>query len=300
MGKTLRDMVEGYSKSHEFVFLGRNIDLTDRFAFDQLIFNAKPDCIVHLAARVGGITDNANNQKEFLETNLLINTNVISVADKYRVPTLSMSSSCCYPLYSEKSYPLTEDRFYIGNFEKTNYTYALAKSCMMKQVELSSNKHICIIPCNLFGKFDHFGRPGAHIVPDVVSKLIRAEKAGEKELHLLGNGSPLRQFCAASDVSKVIYDLVRSIDDWGDIGRFVNVGPQRNISIREATKIIGERIAPGITIKFGNDTKYNGVSRKDIDDSKLQKYYGGNFKYRTFESVIDEIAQEKQSIARVI
>ena len=274
------------------------VDLT---RFDEVydyFLSEEADYIVHLAARVGGITDNANNQKEFLETNLLINTNVIKVADQFKIPTISLSSSCCYPVYFQNVYPLKEEQFYIGNFEKTNYTYALAKACMMKQIELSENRHVCIIPCNLIGKHDHFGQKGSHFVPSMITKLLTAKREGKKKIELLGDGTPVRQFCDVRDVCELITKLLRSDESvWRDLGKFVNIGPQRSLTIKEAAEIIRDKVAPDIQIKFAGGL--NGIMRKDISDAKLQEHYRTfydepyDFEYYSFEETIDGIINDQ-------
>lgn len=278
-------------------FSSRDVDLTNN-GLEPVIKSYSPDMIVHLASRVGGITDNANNQKEFLEENLLINTHVIKTVDEFKIPCISLSSSCCYPVHYEHSYPLKEDDFYIGDFEDTNFTYALAKACMMKQIKLSTNRHICLIPCNLVGPHDHFDSKSAHFVPSMINKLLLAQKEGKEKITLLGDGTALRQFCYVGDVCRLIFNLSLSTDSWDNLGRFVNVGPQRNLSIAEAARIIRDRFAPGVDIEFDGDTRYNGVHRKDISDERLQNHYQtfygepSSFDYTPFEEIIDELYED--------
>lgn len=313
VGKHLQHEIEtfrGGNKNYDVMYLGSTARLQDRDLFEQICRSFKPHCVIHLAGRVGGITDNANNQKEFLETNLLINTNVIRTVDKLRIPTVSLSSSCCYPVYPQDRYPLKEDDFYIGNFEPTNYTYALAKACMMKQIELSDNQHVCLIPCNLIGKFDHYGSPKSHFVPAMITKLVQAQREGKKKITLLGDGNSCRQFCDAGDIAELIVDrVVKNREDWEDFGRFVNVGPQRQLSIKDAAEIIRNQFAPDIEIEFDGDPKYNGIRRKDINDAKLQSYFGRiedphrpgsgagyEYEYTTFEESIKIIANDKNIV----
>ena len=56
----------------------KDCNLVDRFECNSYFRNIMPDAIVHLAARVGGIKDNANHQAEFYYKNIMINTNVIN------------------------------------------------------------------------------------------------------------------------------------------------------------------------------------------------------------------------------
>ena len=47
----------------------KDCDLTDKDAFFEYLQANKPDVIIHLAARVGGIKDSVNNQADFLYLN---------------------------------------------------------------------------------------------------------------------------------------------------------------------------------------------------------------------------------------
>jgi GDP-L-fucose synthase len=291
-------------------FTSKDVDLREFSEFKSILDWQRPSYVVHLAGRVGGITDNANNQKEFLETNLAINTNVIRAVDELKIPTISLSSSCCYPLYEQDKYPVSESDFHIGNFEKTNYTYALAKASMMKQIELSNNQHICYIPCNLVGKHDHFGKAGAHFVPAMIAKLLQAKQEGKEKIRLLGTGKSLRQFMYVGDLCDIIRGtLFNNKAAWEERGRFVNVGPQRNLSIKEASEIIRDKFAPELEIEFDGRYEYDGIYRKDISDAKFQSYYaniedphrpgvagGYDFEYTDFEEMVDILKNENLSI----
>ena len=72
LGKTLRKIKPNY------IYLNsKDLDLTD-YASTKLYFDKEnPDIIIHLAAKVGGIKDNATRPYEFISLNNKINTSVI-------------------------------------------------------------------------------------------------------------------------------------------------------------------------------------------------------------------------------
>lgn len=298
VGNNLRRALHG----HCLMPLDSSTDLTNSNSIKALLQKSMPDIIVHLAGRVGGITDNANNQKEFLESNLLINTNVIKAADEKEIPVISLSSSCCYPMYPQEKYPLKEYHFKFGDFEPTNFAYAVAKGCMMKQIDLSSNKHVCIIPCNLIGKHDHFNSKGAHFVPSIIRKLKLARANGDESIRLLGDGSAMRQFCDVQDLCEIIKYMIDYKSALDSAPKFMNFGPKNNITIKEAAETIRNIFAPEIDITFDDDPKYNGIARKDIDDSNFQAWYCSEqelyldyfpaYEYTSFAETITELANE--------
>jgi GDP-L-fucose synthase len=279
-------------------FTSKDVDLTNGEEFEAILKTYKPQYVIHLAGRVGGITDNMNNQKEFLEQNILVNTNVIKAVDKFNIPTISLSSSCCYPRYDNISdYPLTEDKYYLGQFEQTNYTYALAKAVMMEQIHLSSNRHVCIAPCNLIGPHDHFNSSGSHFVPAMIRKLVTAQREGKKKIQLLGTGESCRQFMDVRDLCEfILYFPYWSWDRWDKCDKLINIGPQRQMTIKEAATIIRDKFAPEVEIEFDNNYKFNGVYRKDISDEKLTKVLGREFEYTPFEDTIDYLRNDKNLV----
>ena len=61
----------------------RDYDLTNQIEVESMFIKYKPDIVIHLAAKVGGIIDNINHPVTHLDDNLLINTLVLKYAYKY-------------------------------------------------------------------------------------------------------------------------------------------------------------------------------------------------------------------------
>ena len=75
------------------IFIGsREYDLTKKLDVRNMFAKYKPDTVIHLAAKVGGIQDNIAHPVEFLQDNLLINSNVVLEAQKYNVKKLFSES----------------------------------------------------------------------------------------------------------------------------------------------------------------------------------------------------------------
>ena len=81
------------------------LDLQDKAQTQRYIRNTKPDCIIHLAAKVGGIAASVADPVGFYAQNELININVIYSALEEQVPyLLNLASSCMYPANRESLY----------------------------------------------------------------------------------------------------------------------------------------------------------------------------------------------------
>ena len=102
-------------------------DLTDFGECMDLLVGYKPDAVVHLAARVGGIKENADNPAEFFLTNVSMNTNIVEACRKSGVKRLLSSlSTCAYPDVVS-SYPYAEKDILSGPPAKTNLPYGFSK-----------------------------------------------------------------------------------------------------------------------------------------------------------------------------
>ena len=56
----------------------KDCDLTDINCVGGLMSKYQPDVVIHLAARVGGILDNVRYPVEYLEQNVMMNTNILN------------------------------------------------------------------------------------------------------------------------------------------------------------------------------------------------------------------------------
>ena len=104
----------------------KDCDLRNARSTRKIIEAYRPDAIIHLAAKVGGIKANMENLGDFYRENILINTNVLESAHINNVKkVVSLLSTCIYP--NEVTYPLTEEQIHNGPPHRSNYAYAYAK-----------------------------------------------------------------------------------------------------------------------------------------------------------------------------
>jgi len=230
---------------HEIVAPTREeVDLLDRFAVADVIRAVRPGLIVHAAGRVGGIAANQGDQAGFLSENLTMGVNLLTEAVEQGVPRfLNISSSCIYP--RDAPNPLREEALFSGPPEPTNEGYALAKLTVLRLGELLSRQHggfrcVSLIPCNLYGRWDHFEPERSHLVPAVVRKLHDAKVAGHSEVDIWGDGSARREFMLASDLAGFVAAAVVRFED---LPERVNVGVGRDHSVNEyyeaAARVVG-------------------------------------------------------------
>src|SRR5262245_24157729 len=110
----------------------RDYDLVEREACRRLVKDARPDLVLHLAARVGGIGANRENPGSFFFDNLMMGVQLIEecrLAGVEKVVTLG--TICSYPKFTPV--PFREDDVWDGYPEETNAPYGLAKKMLLVQ-----------------------------------------------------------------------------------------------------------------------------------------------------------------------
>ena len=138
---------------HDLVLVGSEYNLTSPSCTSKMLTDHKPDAIIHLAAKVGGVKGNTDYVADFFHQNILINTNLLHIAKEYNVEkVVSLLSTCIYP--DKVSYPLTEDQMHNGEPHISNFGYAYAKRMLevhSRAIRQQYNlKYITAVPNNLY------------------------------------------------------------------------------------------------------------------------------------------------------
>ena len=100
----------------EIIGVGRqDFDLLKAGQSEAMLSDIKPDAIVHLAARVGGIIVNKKYPADFFYQNVTINTALFHAAYKSGVEKLlTLMGGCSYP--AKASSPIGEDQMRLSCF----------------------------------------------------------------------------------------------------------------------------------------------------------------------------------------
>jgi GDP-L-fucose synthase len=261
------------TEEHEIIAPARkDLDLLDRPSILNSLVNFKPDFVIHCAGRVGGIQANMANPVAFLRDNTDIGLNVIEASLKAGVTNfINLGSSCMYPRKAEN--PLREDEILKGELEPTNEGYALAKIVAAKFCEYiakenDSKNYKTIIPCNLYGRHDHFDPDTSHLIPSVIRKLHDAKMDGRGVIDIWGDGSARREFMYAEDLADFIFF---AIDNFERMPQNLNLGLGHDYSINEYYTAIASVI--GYSGQFENDlSKPVGMRQKIVDITELKQF----------------------------
>jgi len=275
VGKHLKDILP------EAIYISsKDFDLTNMDRVHAMMDFFRPKIVIHLAARVGGIMDNINYPVDYLEENILMNTNLLKKCHEFNVDrVISILSTCIYPDVLE-TYPMKEEDLFNGPPTPTNFSYGFAKRCMAAHIDSYvkqyDKKWSYLIPCNLYGEYDKYEEHNSHFVSALIRKIYEAND----EIEMWGTGKPLRQFMYGGDLARVIKYMIDN-----DIVDNFNVAPKEVYSIDEITNI-GKKACEKdkIVVNYDN-TKPDGQFRKDVDSSKLLSVLE-NFEFTTLEEGI--------------
>ena len=247
----------------------KDYDLTSEIHVYQMFNNIKPNIVIHLAAKVGGIMDNITYPADYFDKNIIMNTLMLKWAQQLNVERfIGILSTCIYPDVVE-TYPITEDMLHLGPPTKTNFSYGYAKRSLAVQIDAYNQQYGTnyqyLTPCNLYGEFDKYG-DNSHFIAALIKKIHNAKVNNESKITLFGDGSPLRQFMHSDDLAYVIKYCLDN-----NIYNNMNVAIDENLSITEMAKIALKACgAEHLNIEF-DTTKPNGQYRKDVSIDLLKQ-----------------------------
>ena len=267
LGSRLVERLE--ADGHEvFVARRRNYDLTSMDDSAKLFADARPELVFHLAAEVGGIGANRANPGRYWYANLIMGAHVLELARLHEVAKLVIVGTVCsYPKFT--SVPFREDDLWIGFPEETNAPYGVAKKAVLVGAQAYRDQYglrtTYLLPANLYGPGDNFHETNAHVIPDLVRKML----AGENEIVLWGDGSPTREFLYVDDC----VEALALAGDRYDGAEPINLGTGDEISIRDLAALVAD--VTGFSGRITWDTSMpNGQPRRALDASRAKELLG--------------------------
>ena len=263
----------------------RNITIADLPEYNLTILSdvqrmyeqTKPDIVIHLAAKVGGIGFNKEKPAELFYDNLIMGTQLIHEAYLRKIEKfVALGTICAYPKLTPV--PFKEEDLWNGYPEETNAPYGLAKKMMLVQSQAYRQQYgfnsIFLLPVNLYGPGDNFDPRSSHVIPALIKKCIDAIDNSSDKIEVWGTGQATREFFYVEDAAEAI-SLATEFYNKSDP---VNIGAGFEISIRELTELIVQ-----ITGFKGNiiwdKTKPDGQPRRMLDCSMAAAEFG--FKAKT-------------------
>ena len=245
----------------------KDYDLRDRLHICLMLKEFKPDIVIHLAARVGGIGANMKTPATFFYDNAIMGIEMMEQSRVHGVEKyVQVGTTCSYPKYTPV--PFKESDLWSGYPEETNAAYGIAKRALITQAAAYRYQYgfnaITVIPTNLYGPGDNFDLETSHIIPAIIRKMVENSSG---VIDVWGTGEATRDFLYVADAAEGIVKATEKYDDESP----VNLGSGEEISI---TSIVFKlRWMTGFLGAFHWDTsKPDGQPRRVLDISRAQSF----------------------------
>jgi GDP-L-fucose synthase len=248
-----------------------NFDLRQKEDIIKLYEEARPDLVIHLAAKVGGIGANMKFPGEFFYDNLIMGIQLMEHARQYDVKKfVAIGTICAYPKFT--MVPFREKDLWSGYPEETNAPYGLAKKMLLVQAQAYRKQYgfnaIYLLPVNLYGPGDNFDPENSHVIPAIIRKCVEAVHEGKKEIVLWGSGKTTREFLYVEDCAQAILLAAEKYDKPNPI----NIGSGKEMSIKRLASIISNITGFKGRIIW-DKTKPDGQPRRRLDTSKAKQEF---------------------------
>ncbi len=252
-------------------------NLVDVGGVRQMYADTKPDVVIHLAAKVGGIGFNQEHPASLFYNNIMMGVQLIHEGYLRKIEKfVALGTICAYPKFTPV--PFKEDDIWNGYPEETNAPYGLAKKMMLVQSQAYRCQYgfnsIFVLPVNLYGPGDNFDPSSSHVIPALIKRCVDAVTCGEREIIVWGTGRATREFFYVEDAAEAIILAMERYNKSDP----VNIGAGFEISIRDLVGLITD--LTGFRGKvIWDETKPDGQPRRMLDTSKAYDEFG--FKART-------------------
>lgn len=226
----------------------------------------KIDILFNLAANVGGIGYNQNHAYDLYHDNLMICTNLIHLATRFKVGKfVQLGTVCAYPKFTPV--PFDERALWDGYPEETNAPYGLAKRMALLHLQLARQQYglngIFLLPTNLYGPGDHFEPERSHVIPALIKKFVE----NKEEVEIWGNGNATRDFLYVEDA---VEGILLAAEHW-DLPEPINLGSGQEIRISSLVHLISKLCAFSGKIVY-NTTKPDGQPRRCLRVSNAKEF----------------------------
>jgi GDP-L-fucose synthase len=253
-------------------FSSKDYNLTRQADVARMYGDLRPEIVLHLAARVGGIGANRDNPGSFFYENAIMGIELMEQARQAGVRKfVQVGTVCSYPKFTP--IPFSEDDIWNGYPEETNAPYGLAKKMLLVQAQAYRQQYgfdaIYLIPVNLYGPADNFDLHSSHVIPALIRKCLEAKQAGLASIEVWGTGTPTREFFYVDDAARGIMMAAERYDK----PEPVNLGTAEEISIRDLVALIAELTGFEGQIVY-DASKPDGQPRRKLNVERAKREFG--------------------------
>lgn len=255
-----------------FIPRSQDYDLVRMQGVKKAYRDARPDIVIHLAAKVGGIGANLRNPGKFFYDNLMMGVQLIEEGRQRGIEKfVAIGTICSYPKFAPV--PFEEKDLWEGYPEETNAPYGLAKKMLLVQSQAYRQQYgfhsIFLMPVNLYGPGDNFDPGSSHVIPALIKKCVEARRRDDPSIVVWGTGRATREFLYVDDAARAIVLATERYDK----PEPVNIGAGFEISVKDLVKLIAR--LTGFKGKVVWDTsRPDGQPRRCLDTTRARQEFG--------------------------
>tara|TARA_R110000824_G_scaffold87273_3_gene215232 strand:- start:8495 stop:9445 length:951 start_codon:yes stop_codon:yes gene_type:complete len=272
VGTHVVKMLEKMNPQEIFAPTRADYDLTVEREVESMFQQHRPNIVIHLAGKVGGIAANKSEPAAFFYDNLMMGTLVMEYAQRHDTEkVVALAAGCGYPLGLEV--PYTEDDFWRGLPQGESMGYSMGKKMLIIQswayrTQYGFNSSI-LLPANLYGPNDNFDLEKGHVVPALIRKFLSAKESAAQSVEVWGTGNATREFLYVEDTAQAILDVAEKFNQSGPL----NLGTGAETSIRELVETIVELTGYTGEVVWNTD-RPDGQSRRFYSMEKFERHLG--------------------------
>ena len=247
----------------------KELNLLDREKTISFIKESGVEQVIHVAARVGGVSANMKYVADFYSENIRMNTNVVDACVLAGVNKLICClSTCVYPDENNVSWPITEDQLHNGEPHTSNFGYAYAKRMVDIQLRAVRQQYgleyTSVIPNNLYGERDNFDLEDSHVLPALMRKIWEAKLNNHPYFEVWGDGEVYREFTYSRDVANIMLFCLENYNESCPI----NIGNTKEYLLKDVISMIKKELGYNGEVVY-NTEKPKGQIRKPSLNKKL-------------------------------
>ena len=267
IGTAIQDQLKSKAEYEVFAPAKSTLNMTNQDQVAKVFNDYRPDVVINLAAKVGGILANKMQPVEFFEDNLLIGLNTYKYSQKYGVKNIiNAGAGCGYPLNANE--PLMESDLWNGVPQIESIAYSTAKKLLTIMGDVYEKEYGIIsttfIPSNVYGPSDNFNLEKAHVVPALIHKFFLATKNPDYKVEVWGSGSAKRDFIFVNDVAT---GMLGAIDAKNT--NVINIATGKQHSIKELAEEISLAFNYNKEIIW-NEKKPTGTNSREMNTDKIK------------------------------
>jgi GDP-L-fucose synthase len=271
-------------------------DLRDLAQCEELFSTHKPEYVINCAAHVGSLNYVTKMASDVILDNTRILLNLYDSLSRQSSKSVVINpiANCAYPAVADT---FEEDNWMNGHLHRSVLSYGSTRRFLWHIGESFYMQHgiksVYLFVSNMYGPFDSTDPNKAHALNALISKFVKAEKEGKKEIEIWGTGVAIREWLYAPDFARVLEMIITKKIKYG-LDEPLNIAQNFGLSVRELTNLINHKFNGKFEINW-NHSMPDGAPKKVMDDRRFKKVFP-DFKFTDFDKGIEKTIEYYRSI----